>query len=484
MGSASAISRSIAVSSAVCSIILACTHAFAPPVISYHHRRHHRPTKEVTFIPPLQLAKKQPRSSDPSITVVMEDEETPAGIGGAEFFGGASLKKELFDPVAEAQASLESQIASTYNRFQDLAAFSDPLVAAVAASLQSQINHVLYDGAPPPSQDYTYSSTMQWITPATKVSKTPLEELEKALEFYKLVDVAIVAGQKMSDTSVQLQWEISVVWPTFWEPRVLLTGTSKLTMSGNTIVQQADEMSDSSKRDVLSAVAPQVSPRFWDIYYIGMTPSAEVMPRLSPKRPLFSKYSVYEIPGRLVASPTQFDIGDRDDRTAQTIPNHAFSCVIKTMGPTRQRYVPTSPVQVQIIPKGAGENLLLKWSIPLSVGFQSNPQLPLPGSDSEALPEGMPECTYEFQPRRKVATVNYGGNPQDVEIAAIRKNLYEAVVKDGLKPKMDKNGRPEFFFLQNDVKACYTEEGLGMCVYEWRPKFVEHNEVGIELELS
>ena len=82
-----------------------------------------------------------------------------------------------------------------------------------------------------------------------------------------------------------------------------------------------------------------------------------------------------------------------------------------------------------------------------------------------------------------MATVAYGGNgPQDAEIANVRKRLYESVVKDGLQPKLDENGRPIFFFWQNGVKACYTEEGLGMAVYEWRPTFAKSDEVGIELE--
>jgi len=61
--------------------------------------------------------------------------------------------------------------------------------------------------------------------------------------------------------------------------------------------------------------------------------------------------------------------------------------------------------------------------------------------------------------------------------------LYEQVTKDGLRPKLVE-GRPQFFFLNNDAKACFTADGgLGMAVYEWRPAFVKSNEVGIELEM-
>jgi len=428
------------------------------------------------------LAKKQSRSS--VLTPTDEDDEITEDIVGSKFFGGNKQKEELYDPVAEAAAGavkeLDVAVAVSYDRFQDTKAFH-PEVRNLAASLQSQINAALYEEAPAPMLDFTYSSSMAWETPLTrdKESKTPLQELEMALEFYKTVDVAVVSGEKVSDNTVKLQWEASLAWPSFWEPRVLLTGSSTLVLDGSSIVKQVDSLNDS--KDVLSIVSAQIAPRFWDLYHIGMTPCAELMPRLNQKDPLFGGYSVFEIPGRLVATPTQLDVGEREDRNAQTIPNHAFSCVIKTMGPTKQRFVPASPVQIEIVP--GGENLKLKWSIPLSVEFQSAMQLPLPGVDEEAMPDSNPESTYEFQPRRKVATIRYGGDPQDVEITDIRKKLYEQVVKDGLKPKMDEKGRPEFFFLQNGVKACYTEEGLGMCVYEWRPVSVKPNEVGIELEL-
>jgi hypothetical protein len=426
------------------------------------------------------LAKKQSRSSvlDPKV----EDEEKPADIVGSAFFGGAKQKEELYDPVAEAGAGTVDQefVAVIYDRFKDAKAFH-PEVAKLAASLQSQINAALYEGSPAPMQDFTYSSSMAWETPMArdKGSKTPLKELETALEFYKTVDVAVVSGEKISDNTVKLQWEVSLAWPIFWEARVLLTGFSTLVLDGSSIVKQVDSLNDS--KDVLSTVASQITPRFWDVYHIGMTPCAELMPRLNQKDPLFGGYSVFEIPGRLVATPTQLDVGEREDRNAQTLPNHAFSCVIKTMGPQRQRFVPASPVQIQIV--SGGEKLKLKWSIPLSVEFQTTMLLPLPGEDEEAQSDSNPESTYEFQSRRKVATIKYGGDPQDVEITDIRKKLYEQVVKDGLKPKMDEKGRPQFFFLQNGVKACYTEEGLGMCVYEWRPASVKPNEVGIELEL-
>jgi len=435
------------------------------------------------------------------------DLEEPAGVVGAQFFGGNKEKVEFFDPVAEAQAGEEIKVADTvYNRFQDTQAFETPQVAQMAQSLQKQLNSLLYEtaaasttseeaaaGESDPIRKVQYSANLSWDSCFdTKSSKSPLTALQDALNFYKELDVAIVSGKQISDNRVQLQWQISVMWPIFWEPRVLLSGCSDITFQkdsssgGTATVSKQVDMLDSSS-DFLSTISSQLMPRFWDTYHIGMTPSAEIMTRVVRKQGLLPKpYNLFEIPPRLVSAPTQLDSPDgRADGNAQIIPNHAFSCVIKTMGPQKQDFGTASPLEVQILPpgKGQGSPPRFKWSIPLSVYFQTTTDLPIPGEDPEARPSSEPTCEYEFQPRRLVATLPFGGTPQDVEIADVRKKLYDAIIKDGLKPALDENGRPQFFFLQDGVKACYTEEGLGMCVYEWRPKAVNPNEVGIELEL-
>jgi hypothetical protein len=434
--------------------------------------------------------RRQPTSSSPTSSIL--DLEEPAGITGSDFFGGNKQKEELFDPVAEAQAEIEVA-ATVYDRFQDTLAFQTPLAARIGQAVQTTLNSVLYEikvddgNSAEATTRVQYASNLVWESCFdNKSGKTPLAALEKTLEFYKSVDVAIVSGTQRGDNRIKFQWQISVVWPIFWGPRVLLTGSSDITLSDDdtTITKQVDVLDSSS--DLISTVADQLTPRFWDTYHIGMTPSAETMTRVAIKQGFLpKKYNLFEIPARLVSAPTQLDsVAGREDGNAQFIPNHAFSCVIKTIGPQKQEYIPASPVQVQIMPSGkVGGPPKLKWSIPLSVDFQTNPQLPLPGEDPEACPDSDPKCEYEFQPRRLVATVPFAGSPQDVEIADERKKLFDSVMKDGLKPLLDSEGRPQFFFLQNGAKACYTEEGLGMCVYDWRPKQVKPNEVGIELTL-
>merc|ERR1712238_600136 len=157
---------------------------------------------------------------------------------------------------------------------------------------------------------------------------------------------------------------------------------------------------------------------------------------------------------------------------------HAFCSQIKTAGAKEQRYLPTTPVEVALSRSRKGTDTIISWNIaipPECVNYSDT--LPLPGPDEETDAE-------MYQPRRLCATLQYGGNPQDEKVTDLRKSLYNQVTKDGYKPKLV-NGRPKFFFLQNDAKACFTADGgLGMVVYDWRLELTQSNEVGIELELE
>lgn len=439
---------------------------------------------------------------------VIEDEdegEIPAGIGGAEFFGGNKQKEELYDPIAEREAGKDIKLKTTsFNRFfvSTDGAFDNEKVASMAQTLQRQINRELYlddkklkrivercnDSGIENLDNLNFGRSLSWETPMTITSQNPLEELKAAKDFYEEIDLAIVGGNEISEGIVNFFWKLSIVWPTFWSPRVVLSGSSTCTFATDTmtVTKQVDQIFGADNNfSLLSLLGNQIAPRFWDWYHIGMTPSAEHMPRriISRNRGV----TVYKIPPQLVAAPTIIETGTRENRHAQMVPNHAFTCIIRTMGAKKNNYVPTAPVEVQI-GRNMKENkkddrLLLSWSIPLSTQFQAvNEKLRLPVEENAEDTEGsFPTCDYSWLPSRKVATIKYGGNVQDIEISDIRKKLYEHVIKEGMKPKLDHKGKPKFFFWQNDVKACFIEEGLGMCVYEWRPKFVGSNEVGIEL---
>mmetsp|Transcript_29850 Transcript_29850/g.54676 ORF Transcript_29850/g.54676 Transcript_29850/m.54676 type:complete len:532 (-) Transcript_29850:138-1733(-) len=439
-----------------------------------------------------------------------EDDDAPADVVGAKFFGGSAVKEELFDSQEEEAAALTE--TRTFDRFEDVAAFPDPLARTVAERLQRSIQTIIRNkntnNNNNDDEDMIYAKTgFKWETPLIVTKKassgssavTPLEELEHANQFYNQLSLAIVAAKSLSSDQVRVKWELGLVWPNPWESRLVLTGASTITLSSSSsdqnnqqqIVSQVDLVDGNEGLSFVGKMTEQVWPRFWDLYHVGMTPSAEERPTRILSKPILPgllgpDVTVHELPPRLVLRPTILDVtNDRDTRCAQIIPNHAFSCLIKTMGPKKETYIPTTPIEVSIQKDSNGQNVV-SWNIHLPAEFlASHSILPLaPVNDPETAAEQKPKTDYVFTNKRWVATMPYGGQAQDEEVADIRQSLYNAILKEGkYKPKLDANGRPQFVFWQYDTKACFTADGgLGMAVYEWRPEFVKSNAIGLELE--
>lgn len=437
-----------------------------------------------------------------SVAVLSEDDddEKTADVVGAQFFGGNSQKEELYDPVEEEQANerfknnLDSDDITKYNKFENTEAFPDEPSKQFAMKLQKEINSSILSDSNDLSI-FSKSGGFNWESPFLSNRKSitnPTEELKKAKEFFRSLDISIVSASSISSNKYEIQWEVGFVWPNAWEARCLLSGESTIVLDENEqIISQTDTLLNGGDdgSDLGKALKSQLPPRFWDVYHLGMTPSAELMQRLPPssdlKLPLLpTAYKVFDIPPRLVLKPSFVDFGGRSSRSAQVLPNHSFSTAIKTMGPNKQNFIPVSPIEISIKKQkdGNGGNKIT-WTVPVPPKFSKSDVLPIPQPDEDDFKENIEKLysEYKYEGRRRVATLSYGGNPQDANVPKLRKKLYDAVIRDGLTPAVDEDGLPNFFFLQNESKACYTDEGLGMAVYEWRPDFANCNEIGIDL---
>jgi hypothetical protein len=492
-------------------------------------------TKNVLILSSSKTPSPPPTTTTTATVDDIDDDESPLNPVGAKFFGGSVEKEELFDPDIEKKAS-SATIQLGYNRFQDTEAFPEGeagLATCIAQRLQSSIHSILFPDKTVEGDTnnndrnntaIAYSSNLKWSSPfLNKNNNNPLQELECARKYYRQVDISILKastpGRDRNDRVVELRWIISLKWPNLWESQVTLTGTSLLTLNSDQksplIVTQEDYLDNGGiqGKDLMQSMAWQLLPRFWDVYHIGMTPSAELLTRLRPEissSSFLKNYELFEIPPRLVIQSSILDATSRDRRRAQLLPNHAFSCTIVTAGKDKQRYVPTTPVEVRIVSvedeEGKSSTAMprpldsddtssatrksttkrrITWTIPVPAFVSSAFCLPVPTEMNNNNSNSNLDKYYVVEGRRRVATCKYSGYAQDEQVVKIRKQLYESVVRDGLRPKLDKRtGKPIFFFLQNKVKGCFTKEGgLGMAVYESRPKLFSSDEVGIELEI-
>ncbi|EJK52032.1 hypothetical protein THAOC_28739, partial [Thalassiosira oceanica] len=448
-------------------------------------------------------------------------------VVGTKFFGGNTMKDELYVPEEEEMATELQSVGQeadelVYSRFEDTSSFEDETSRKVCGALQAAINQILH-GADANSTASTAAALWRedpkvvWDTPFSASEPTPLKQLGASKSFYSSLDIAVLSAKTIrsdeDSSTIQVRWDLGAVWPNPWESRVLITGTSQITTREDgdgtlVLLKQVDILDGRDSSDIVGALSSQLMPRFWDIYHIGMSPSAETDPRFDVplekgklsnasggKKGLFSNYELSYLPPRLMTEASLIDDNGRAGRTAQALPNHSFTTAIKTMG-KRDYFVPVSPIEVTISKMQDGEGSEVKWSVPVPPYFASRATLPLPAYDESehaneqsetnsglaitkdnevaksstrklsAPPPKPPrslECRYSVRPSRLVATIPFAGNPQDEEVAQLRRKLYDQVVeRDGFKPKLDPiTNRPQFFFWMNDAKACFFERRFG-----------------------
>lgn len=399
---------------------------------------------------------------DEEVTLV--DEDAPAGVEGAEFFGGNTRKAEFYDPVAE--SNLETIPTIAFERFAD---------DAIGRQIQQAVNT---------NDESIYAPRVKWDTEAIWKENgclNPIAAMKASQDFFSDMRLAIVSIEKENNingsNTYSVRWELAVVWPAFWGPPAVLTGFSQCTLNEQgKITRQVDTLDDTNKDLILSTVR-QLLPRFWDVYHIGMTPVSEYRLAEAPAAP-FKSYSIQNTPPRWVRCVTIRDTSDRSDNAAAHLPNEAFTSYLKTIGPLKEDYRTVTGIAVELAAvQGGGVDIT--WKIPLSVGYASNLAW-------DVVADASVNDSYELQPARTYAVVDYNGSgPQDVTVSAVRQNLFEAVVANGLKPANGEGGRPLFGFLEKTVKACYKDHGgLSMAVYEWRPRWTNPYQIYLELETS
>jgi hypothetical protein len=432
------------------------------------------------------------------------DEDAPAGVEGAEFFGGNTRKAEFYDPVSE--NNLEAIETVPFARFAN---------NVMGRRLQDAMNAL---------DESLYASNLQWETIAQWKeqqggSKNPIAAMKAASNFYRDVQLAIVSADAIigddtaatdttTTTTYRVRWELVVVWPIFWEPPAVLTGTSVCTVQADSgqVVRQVDSLDEGSNQkngdSLLGSIMSQILPRFWDVYHIGMTPVAEDRLKLAAQSssggssPLQPWYRVQHVPPRWVRRITMRDTSDRSGNAAAYLPNQAFTSFLKTVGPMKESYrtvrgvsIELAAVQVVVERDNSSNNsgqqqqqqdqdaVDITWRIPLSVAYGARAVWDLvadPDTDD----------SYELQPAKTYAVIGYDGwGPQDSSVSAVRQKLFKAAAADGHKPAMSASGRPKFGFFDSTIKACYKEVGgLSMVVYEWRPRWTNPYLIYLELE--
>ena len=228
---------------------------------------------------------------------------------------------------------------------------------------------------------FVYNSPLSTSSPPNQPN--PVERVAAAKDFFRSLSISIIDGEVVTSasppfndlTTVDLRWKVGFTWPTLWSPRVSLSGVSRLKVSASsppTVHAWTDRLSNSNNdpsSSLLSRVVPQILPRFWDTYHVGMAPSSELRERheLNLNSLLPKPYKVYEAPATLALRASVTDKVGRSARLASVVPDVMFSNIIKTVGPSMEEYVPAGPIQISIGKDEAGDKI--EWSVPVPSSF-------------------------------------------------------------------------------------------------------------------
>ena len=236
---------------------------------------------------------------------------------------------------------------------------------ASASEIGLRVERALNDGA---AGELSFAPSFSYDSPLSlDSSSNPLERVATANKFFRSLSVSILDGEVVrspssppSDIStVDLRWSVGFNWPTFWSPRVSLSGVSRLKVSSSptttTVHEWTDRLSkisDDSSSSLLARVVPQLLPRFWDAYHVGMAPSSELRERHELNLSSFfpKPYKVYEVPATLALKTSITDKVGRSARLASVVPDVMFSNIIKTVGPSMEEYVPGEKSESALTP--------------------------------------------------------------------------------------------------------------------------------------
>jgi hypothetical protein len=295
--------------------------------------------------------------------------------------------------------------------------------------------------------------------------------------------LALPSPPRLGDDKVSLNFQLGFNYPSFWSPRIIITGKSIVTYTpssdcGVKVVSQEDVLD----MDLTACIQDQILPKFWDLYHLNMAPPAEVRPvvKVGGVNP-FKGYEVYESPKALVVQHEVWDDLGREGKTASSLPQGMFSTNIKTVGPKKDLdYVTGSGVEVEIGREGGRG--WIKWEVEVGSAVMSNLAEGLKVGDGVVGGAVKSGSKARVREARVYASRAFQGDPQDRGVGKVREELFERCRRDGLKAKVGEDGRPKFFYRYGTAKTCWVEDGLGMVVWEWRLKGFRGHEVCMELE--
>lgn len=328
------------------------------------------------------------------------------------------------------------------------------------------------------------------------------EELTESRDFfssYSKPTFAVLSSKQLRPGVAQLQWMLSVEWPSVWRARVNILGESHLELeqvgSGDEAATVISAVQESWHESPQSVFTNQVLPRWRDLFSLWNSPTAEHMPlRIEAQR---KDYALAWMPPCLAVQAEWLESGDLLLREQAPLPPwFAFTGEVQrsewysTVSPgilERSQTVAELPGAMQQTAQRR------RWIMPLPLRYSTatlselpplDGPLSSPDEEDEETPAGILEQSVQYvrQPGRLLAVRRISGPPSNKAVLSAAQEMAAAAEKDGLKV-VRQRGRPVVYQMCYDLKVGFNRRRqIAMAVWLSVPGFLQQNEVAILLE--
>lgn len=293
-----------------------------------------------------------------------------------------------------------------------------------------------------------------------------------------------LSARQLGEDEVEVQWRFSGTWPTAWRPRLVLLGSSTLTLgSASDGSRLVVSMRDTLEQPLAISLVSQVLPNWEDVYNLFNTPPAEAQPWTVESRG--KGFEIRQLPPTCMLQIEETRDLAPDDRSRvlsnPMVPSIAFA--EKKARPDAQLYA-VRPLAVEPLQRSS-ESGRFRWSVPVPSIFgmnwsQSFVEPTSPSSSASAAATAQ----LVVVPGRRVAVQTFSGKVENDEaVYAAARTLADKVRTAGERPRAA--GSSEFQFAQFNTKVIFDVDGkVALAQYQGTLGPLRRNEVSIELEPS
>jgi len=183
------------------------------------------------------------------------------------------VKCYVYSPVFTKRPTVTSIIAATTvpevleDKIDSTQIFSENFAKACSMALNGDQSIL---------QQLINSPEVKWSNPYTSSASEVFGALKQVKDFFLDPKLMIFQYVKESDNSFSMEYQLSLTYPIFWRPRIIIPG--KIFVKLNNDCSKAVDIVEKWELSLGDIIFKQFFPRIWDIWHLLQSPVSEYPP--------------------------------------------------------------------------------------------------------------------------------------------------------------------------------------------------------------